>query len=57
MLIYNKAMFDAAGLEYPSAAEPLTIDEYAELAAQLTVPNDDITQRVGAPAPKRPTGG
>jgi multiple sugar transport system substrate-binding protein len=46
VLIYNKAMFDAAGLEYPSAAEPMTVDEYAELAAQLTVPNADISQQV-----------
>lgn len=46
VLLYNKAMFDAAGLEYPSATEPLTVDQYAELAAQLTVPNDDVTQQV-----------
>jgi multiple sugar transport system substrate-binding protein len=46
VLIYNKAMFDAAGLEYPSATEPLTIDEYAALAEQLTVPSDDVTQVV-----------
>ena len=54
VLIYNKAMFDAAGLDYPSAAEPLTIDEYAELAAQLTVPNDDITQRVWGASAEAP---
>jgi multiple sugar transport system substrate-binding protein len=46
VLIYNKAMFDAAGLDYPSATEPMTIDEYAALAEQLTVPSDDITQKV-----------
>ena len=46
VLLYNKAMFDAAGLEYPSATEPLTVDEYAALAAQLTQPNDDISQQI-----------
>jgi multiple sugar transport system substrate-binding protein len=46
VLLYNKAMFDAAGLEYPSATEPMTIDEYAALAAQLTVPNEDPMQQI-----------
>ncbi len=46
VLIYNKAMFDAASLEYPSATEPMTIDEYAALAQQLTQPNDDLTQQI-----------
>lgn len=41
MLFYNKAMFDEAGLPYPSATEPMTIDEYSALAAQLTKPSDD----------------
>ena len=53
-LLYNKAMFDAAGLEYPSATEPMTIDEYAELAAQLTVPSDDITQQVWGGSAEEP---
>lgn len=46
VLLYNKDMFDAAGLEYPSATEPMTIDEYAALVEQLSVPNDDVTQRI-----------
>ncbi|WP_129669045.1 ABC transporter substrate-binding protein [Phytoactinopolyspora endophytica] len=33
LLYYNKALFDAAGLDYP---ENLTWDEYAQLAEQLT---------------------
>ena len=53
-LLYNKAMFDAAGLEYPSATEPMTIDEYAALAAQLTVPSDDITQQVWGASAEEP---
>jgi multiple sugar transport system substrate-binding protein len=46
VLLYNKAMFDAAGLEYPSATEPMSIDEYAALAEKLSVPNEDVTKRV-----------
>lgn len=46
VLLYNREMFDAAGLEYPSATEPMTVDEYAALAEQLTIPNDDLTQQV-----------
>jgi multiple sugar transport system substrate-binding protein len=53
-LLYNKAMFDAAGLDYPSATEPMTIDEYAALAAQLTVPSDDITQQVWGGSAEEP---
>ena len=54
VLLYNKAMLDAAGLEYPSATEPLTIDEYAELAAALTQPNSDITQQVWGASAEAP---
>jgi multiple sugar transport system substrate-binding protein len=46
MLFYNKDLFDAAGLSYPSARESLTIDEYASLAEQLAEPNDDLAKRV-----------
>ncbi len=46
MLFYNKDLFDKAGLPYPSATEPMTVDEYAALAAQLTTPNDDLSKYV-----------
>jgi multiple sugar transport system substrate-binding protein len=46
MLFYNKDLFDAAGIPYPSATQPMTFDEYAALAAKLSQPNEDITQRV-----------
>jgi multiple sugar transport system substrate-binding protein len=36
VLIYNKDMFDAAGLPYPSPTDPMPVDEYAGLAAQLS---------------------
>ncbi len=46
LLFYNKDMFDAAGLPYPSATEPMTVDQYAELIRKLVKPSDDINQRV-----------
>lgn len=38
VLMYNKAAFDAAGVDYPSSTVPLTFEEYADLASQLTQP-------------------
>ena len=35
-LYYNKDMFDAAGLDYPSATEAMTWDEFVTLAKTLT---------------------
>lgn len=55
LLIYNKDLFDKAGLPYPSSTEPMTMDEYAELAAKLTQKSDDPTQRVwGGHSPGTP---
>ena len=36
-LYYNKDMFDAAGLEYPSATEAMSWDEFVELSKKLTL--------------------
>lgn len=46
LLFYNKDMFDAAGLDYPSATEPMTVDEYAELADKLSNYAENIEDRV-----------
>jgi multiple sugar transport system substrate-binding protein len=46
MLFYNKDLFDQAGLAYPSATEPMTIDEYAATAEKLTQPNEDLSKHV-----------
>ena len=46
MLFYNKDMFDAAGLPYPSADEPLTVDEFADLAAQLSNDAENLEDKV-----------
>jgi multiple sugar transport system substrate-binding protein len=43
-LFYNKDMFDAAGLPYPAADSAMSFDDFAELAAKLTVPGDDATR-------------
>jgi multiple sugar transport system substrate-binding protein len=42
-MFYNKALFDAAGIAYPSTSEALSFDEFASIAAQLTQPGDDDT--------------
>ena len=46
VLMYNKALFDAAGIPYPSSTAPMTVDEYAGLAKKLTIPNEDLAKRV-----------
>ena len=46
VLLYNKALFDAAGAPYPSTTEPMTIDEYADLVMRLGTPSDDIAARI-----------
>ncbi|MBN9140374.1 MAG: extracellular solute-binding protein [Micrococcales bacterium] len=56
-LVYNKDMFDAAGLDYPSATEPMTIDEFAELSKRLTQPSDDPAARVYGAAISGPLNG
>lgn len=43
VLFYNKAIFDELGVDYPSATTPMTFDEYAALAAELTTTADDGT--------------
>ena len=46
VLLYNKAMFDAAGVPHPSPTEPMTIAEYVATAAKLTKKDEDIAKRV-----------
>ena len=45
-IFYNKDIFDAAGLPHLSSTEPVTIDEYAELVAQLSSYSEDLSERV-----------
>ena len=46
MLFYNKDLFDKAGLPYPSATQPMTVDQYSALAKQLTQPSNDLNKYV-----------
>jgi multiple sugar transport system substrate-binding protein len=43
-IFYNKAMFDAAGVAYPSTTEAMTFQEFASISAQLTQPGDEATK-------------
>ena len=45
-IVYNKAMFDEAGLDYPSLDTSMTFAEYADLCRQLAKPSDDPTETV-----------
>lgn len=46
VLFYNKAMFDAAGLEYPPADRSLTWPEFAELCRALAHPSRNPAEAV-----------
>lgn len=46
VLLYDKQSFDDASLPYPSATEPMSVDEYAEVAAKLAKPDPDMSKRV-----------
>jgi multiple sugar transport system substrate-binding protein len=46
LLFYNKNLFDQAGVPYPSSTVPMTLDEYAALAKQLTKNPDNIETKV-----------
>lgn len=41
VLVYNRALFDAAGVDHPSADESMTFQEYAEICRQLGQPSND----------------
>jgi multiple sugar transport system substrate-binding protein len=46
VLVYNKALFDAAGVPYPAADKSLTIAQYADICRKLTQPNTDRNKTV-----------
>lgn len=41
-VFYNKGMFDAAGIAYPVAWPPMSVDEFVDLACQLTDPENGV---------------
>ena len=46
VLVYNKAIFDAAGVPHPSPDESMTFQEYADICRQLAQPSDDPATNV-----------
>ena len=46
VLMYNKDLFDKAGIPYPSSTTPMTVDEYADIATKLTVEDPDPAKKV-----------
>jgi len=40
-MVYNEEFFDNAGLPYPSSSQPMTWDEFLDLAARFTTTNAD----------------
>ena len=57
VLMYNKDLFDKAGVPYPSSTVPMTVDEYAEIARKLSVDDADPAKRVYGAKPAPRTGG
>jgi multiple sugar transport system substrate-binding protein len=41
-MLYNKDLFDAAGIPYPAAWPPMTPDEFVDTACQLTDPANQV---------------
>jgi multiple sugar transport system substrate-binding protein len=41
-IFYNKDLFDAAGVAYPDAWPPMTVEEYADKACRLTDPDAGV---------------
>jgi ABC-type glycerol-3-phosphate transport system substrate-binding protein len=41
-LFYNKDMFDAAGVPYPAAWPPMSVEEFVDVACQLTDPENEV---------------
>lgn len=46
VVLYDKQLFDAAGVAYPSPSVPMSVDEYAALAATFAKPDADLSKRV-----------
>jgi multiple sugar transport system substrate-binding protein len=46
LLFYNKDLFDKAGVAYPSATEPMSMDEYVTMCAKLTTKSDVLEEKV-----------
>jgi multiple sugar transport system substrate-binding protein len=49
VLLYNKDLFDAAGVAYPSADTPMTIDEYDAMSRALAASGERFGSAAGPP--------
>ena len=54
VLLYNRALFDQAGLPYPPASQPLSMKEYSDLALKLAKPGDALDTTVWGGAASLP---
>lgn len=52
-MIYNKAMFDKAGVPYPDSKKPMTWDEFLEIGEKLTIKKDGKVLQYAANFHKR----
>lgn len=46
MLFYNKDIFDAAGVSYPSTTTPMNIDEFVAMAQAVTKRSDTLQENI-----------
>jgi multiple sugar transport system substrate-binding protein len=46
IMVYNKAVFDKFGVPYPSATEPMSMQEYFDMTLKLTQKSDNLEERI-----------
>lgn len=46
IMVYNKDLFDKAGVAYPSASEPMSMQEYFDMTVKLSKKAEKIEERV-----------
>lgn len=46
ILVYNKEVFDKFGVPYPSATEPMSMQDYLDMTVKLTEKSDNLEERI-----------
>lgn len=46
ILVYNKDVFDKFGVPYPSATEPMSMQDYFDMTVKLTQKSDNLEERI-----------
>uniref|UniRef100_A0A7C4KH79 Sugar ABC transporter substrate-binding protein n=1 Tax=Anaerolinea thermolimosa TaxID=229919 RepID=A0A7C4KH79_9CHLR len=46
IMVYNKKLFDQFGVPYPSATEPMSMQEYFDMTLKLTRKSDNLEERI-----------